>query len=97
MYIGVCSLFLTGAIYDIVDPSKTICADFYSQGNTKSFRQNASKQCVVMYLTVIIYNEITNINAWDSSSLNIILSVFQIRTGLGSMTRQSHLPDPTVT
>ena len=48
--------------YNVVDPSKTICADF-SQGNTKKFRQNAGKQCVVMYLTAIIYNEITNINA----------------------------------
>ena len=37
----------------VVDPSKTICADF-SQGNTKKFRQNAGKQCVVMYLTAII-------------------------------------------
>ena len=39
--------------YNVVDPSKTICADF-SQGNTKKFRQNAGKQCVVMYLTAII-------------------------------------------
>ena len=59
-------------IYDVVDPSKTICADF-SQGNTKIIRQNAGKQCVAMSLTEIIYNEITNINAWDSSFLNVIL------------------------
>ena len=61
-------------IYDAVDPSKTICADFI-QGNTKKFRQNAGKQCVAMSLTAIIYNEITNINAWDSSFLNVIFGV----------------------
>ena len=43
-------------IYGVVDPSKTICADF-SHGNTKNFRQNAGKQCVAMSLTSIIYNE----------------------------------------
>jgi hypothetical protein len=26
-------------VYDVVDPNKTICADF-SQGDTKKFRQN---------------------------------------------------------
>jgi hypothetical protein len=41
-------------IYDVVDPTKTICADF-SQGNTKKFRQNAGKQCLAMSLTAIIY------------------------------------------
>ena len=40
-------------IYDIVDSSKTICADF-SQGNTRKFRKHAGKQCVVMSLTAII-------------------------------------------
>ena len=45
------------------------------KGNTKKFRQNAGKQCVAMSLTAIIYNEITNINAWDSSSLNVILCI----------------------
>ena len=49
-------------IYDVVDPSKTICADF-SQGNTKTFRQNVGKQCVAMCLTAIIYNEIINIES----------------------------------
>ena len=34
-------------VYDIVDPSKTICANF-SQGNSRRFRQNAGKQCVTM-------------------------------------------------
>ena len=29
-------------IYDVVDQSKTICADF-TQGSTKKFRQNAVK------------------------------------------------------
>ena len=41
--------------------------------NTKKFRQNAAKQCVAMSLTAIIYNGITNINACDSSFLNVIL------------------------
>ncbi|CAB4030858.1 ATP-dependent DNA helicase PIF1, partial [Paramuricea clavata] len=59
-------------IYDVVDPTKTICADF-SQGNTKKFRQNAGKQCLAMSLTAIIYNHITNANAWDSTVLNSIL------------------------
>ena len=55
-------------IKDVVVPNKTICADF-SQGNTKKFKQNPGKQCVAMSLTSIIYNEITNINVWDSSFL----------------------------
>ena len=59
-------------IYDVVDPTKTICADF-SQGNTKKFRQNAGKQCLAMYLTAIIYNYISNENAWDSTVLSSIL------------------------
>ena len=42
-------------------------------GNTKKFKQNAGKQCVAMSLTTtIIYNEITDINVWDSLFLNII-------------------------
>jgi hypothetical protein len=36
-------------IYDVVDPTKTICADF-SQGNAKKFRQNAGKQCLAMHV-----------------------------------------------
>ena len=40
-----------------------ICADF-SQGNTKKCRQNLGKQCG---------HEITNINVWDSSFLNVII------------------------
>ncbi|CAB4008426.1 ATP-dependent DNA helicase PIF1, partial [Paramuricea clavata] len=59
-------------IYDVVDPTKTICADF-SQGNIKKFRQNAGKQCLAMSLTAIIYNYITNANTWDSTVLNSIL------------------------
>ena len=59
-------------VYDVVDPNKTICAEF-SQGNVKKFRQNAGKQCVAMSLTAIIHHQITNINVWDSSLLNIIL------------------------
>ena len=37
----------------VVDPSKTICADF-SQGNTKKFRQNLGKQCVVMKKQILM-------------------------------------------
>ena len=59
-------------VYDVVDPSKTICADF-SQSNTRKFGQNAGKQCVAMSLTAIIHNQITNVNAWDSSFLNVVL------------------------
>ena len=59
-------------IYDVVDPTKTICADF-SQGNTKKFPQNAGKQCLAMSLTAIIYNYIANANRWDSTVLNSIL------------------------
>ena len=46
-----------------------------AKGIQKKFRQNVGKQCVVMYLTAIIYNEIRNINAWDSSFLNVILCI----------------------
>ena len=59
-------------IYDVVDPTKTICADF-SQGNTKKFRQHSGKQCLAMPLTAIIYNHITNANTWDSTILDSIL------------------------
>ena len=59
-------------IYDVVDPTKTICADF-SQGNAKKFQQNAGKQCLAMSLTAIIYNYISNLNTWDSTVLNSIL------------------------
>ena len=51
-------------IYDVVDPTKTICAEF---------PQNAGKQCLAMSLTAIIYNYITNANRWDSTVLNSIL------------------------
>ena len=34
-------------VYDIVDPNKTISADF-SQGNIRKFKENAGKQCVAM-------------------------------------------------
>ena len=40
-------------VYDVVDPSKTICADF-NQGNTRTFRQNTGKQCVTTSLIAII-------------------------------------------
>jgi hypothetical protein len=59
-------------VYDVVDPSQTICADF-SQGNTGKFRENAGKQCVAMCLTAVLHNQQKNIAEWDSSFLNVIL------------------------
>ena len=61
-------------LYDIVDPSKTICADF-SQSNARKFRHNAGKQCVAMSLTAIVQTQVKDITTWDSSFLNEILSV----------------------
>ena len=61
-------------VYDVVDPSQTICADF-SQGNTGKFRENAGKQCVAMCLTAVLHNQQKNIDQWDSSFLNVILCV----------------------
>ena len=58
---------------DIVDPSKTICADF-SQSNTRKFGHNAGKQCVAMSLTAIVQTQVKDITTWDSSFLNAILS-----------------------
>ena len=59
-------------VYDVVDPSKTISADF-SKGNARMFGQNAGKQCVAMSLTAIVHSHITNVNAWDFSFLNFML------------------------
>ena len=61
-------------LYDIVDPSKTICADF-SQSNSRKFRQNAGKQCVAMSLTAIVLTQVKDITTWDLSFLNESLSV----------------------
>ena len=46
-------------VYDVVDPTQTVCADF-SQGDTRKFRQNAGKQCLAMSLTAIIHSHIFN-------------------------------------
>ena len=59
-------------VYDVVDPNKTICADF-SQGDTKTFRQNSGKQCLAISLTAIIHNHILNVSVWDTSLLNNIM------------------------
>ena len=61
-------------LYDIVDPSKTISADF-SPSNARKFRQNAGKQCVAMSLTAIVQTQIKDITTWDSSFLNKILCI----------------------
>ena len=59
-------------VYDVVDPSKTMSADF-SKGNARIFGQNAGKQCVAMFLTSIVHSHLTNVNAWDFSFLNFML------------------------
>ena len=59
-------------VYDVVDPSKTISADF-SKGNARMFGQNAGKQYVAMSLTAIVHSHITNVNPWDFSFLNFML------------------------
>ena len=56
-------------LHDIIDPSKTICADF-SQSNARKFGPNAGKQCVAMSLTVIVQAKVKDITTWDSSFLN---------------------------
>ena len=61
-------------LYDIVDPCKTICADF-SQSNARKFGQNAGKQCVAMSLTAIVQTQVKNMTTWDSSFLNKILCI----------------------
>ena len=53
---------------------KTICAD-YSQGNEAPFGENTGKQCVATSLTAIIYHHIEDINLWNSSTLNNILTI----------------------
>ena len=54
-------------IFDVSDPTRTICADF--------FGENAGKQCVTMSLNAIIYHHIEDINLWNSSTLNNILTI----------------------
>ena len=61
-------------LYDIVDPRKTICADF-SQSNARKFGPNAGKQCVAISLTAIVQTKVKDITTWDSSFLNKILSI----------------------
>ena len=59
-------------VYDVVDPTQTVCADF-SQGDTRKFRQNAGKQCLAISLTAIIHSHILDVDTWDTSLLNHIL------------------------
>ena len=59
-------------VYDVVDPNKTISADF-SQGNIRKFRENAGKQCVEMCFSAVLHSHLKNINEWDSTYLNDIL------------------------
>ena len=63
--------------HDPIDPTRTICAD-YSQGNEALFGENTGKQCVAMSLTAIIYNHIEDINLWTSSTLNNILTIWEM-------------------
>ena len=39
------------------------------------FGENASKQCVTMSLTAVIYHHLEDINFWTSSTLNNILTI----------------------
>ena len=59
-------------MYDIVDPTTTVCADF-NQGN-RLFGFSAGKQCVAMSLTAIVYNQLQTVSTWNSTSLNTILT-----------------------
>ena len=61
-------------IYDIIDPTTTVSADF-SQGNGTLFGVNAGKQCVAMSLTAIKYHQIQDISLWTNSTLNNILVI----------------------
>ena len=58
-------------LYDIVDASKTVSANF-SQGSER-FGQNSGKQCVAMSLTSTVYNQVQDVNTWNSFSLDTIL------------------------
>ena len=59
-------------VYDIVDPTTTVCADF-SQGDRR-FGFSPGKQCVAMSLTAIVYNQLQTVSTWNSTSLNTILT-----------------------
>ncbi len=59
-------------VYDSVDPNKTISAGF-SQGNIRTFKENAGKQCVAMCFSAVLHSQLKNINEWDSTFLNDIL------------------------
>ncbi|CAB4003438.1 ATP-dependent DNA helicase PIF1 [Paramuricea clavata] len=59
-------------IYDIVDHSFTVRADF-NQGNISMFGINAGKQCVAMSIYAIVYNEIKSVNIWDTPLMNMLL------------------------
>ncbi|CAB4039833.1 ATP-dependent DNA helicase PIF1, partial [Paramuricea clavata] len=59
-------------IYDIVDHSFTVRADF-NQGNISMFGINAGKQCVAMSIYAIVYNEIKFVNIWDTPLMNMLL------------------------
>jgi len=45
------------SIFDVINPMKTVSVD-YSQGNEALFGENAGKQCVAMFLIVIIYHQL---------------------------------------
>jgi hypothetical protein len=42
-------------VYDVVDPTQTVCADF-NQGDT--YKKIAGKQCLAISLTAIIHSHI---------------------------------------
>jgi hypothetical protein len=59
-------------IYDIVDRSFTVRADF-NEGNISMFGINAGKQCVAMSIYAIVHNEIKSVNIWDTPLMNMLL------------------------
>ncbi len=59
-------------INEIVDSTHTVHADFH-QGNELMFGSHAGKQCVVMSLCSIVYNEVKPVNIWDTPIMNQIL------------------------
>ena len=66
-------------VYDVVDPSKTIYADF-SQSNITKFRQNTSKQRVATSLTAIIHkaNRIWDFMSLPSEDLQNVMRLLNI-------------------
>ena len=59
---------------DFLQATRKICAN-YSQGNQVLFGEYAGKQCVTMSLPSVIYHHLEDINFWNFSTLNNILTI----------------------